>query len=55
MVNSLPVMGSTPFSVTYFSMRRFSNIEPDTGDKTGCSGTSLETVNTCLSYITRLR
>lgn len=27
----------------YFSMRRRSKIEPDTGETTGCSGTSLET------------
>jgi len=45
MASSLPLIGSTPFSVTYFSMRRLSNIEPETGDITGCSGTSLETEN----------
>lgn len=44
-VSSLPLIGSTPFSVTYFSMRRLSNIDPETGDTTGCSGTSLETEN----------
>lgn len=38
-------MGSTPFSARYFSIKRFSNMEPDTGDTTGCSGTSLETKN----------
>jgi hypothetical protein len=36
-------MGSTPFSTKYFSIRRLSNMAPDTGDMTGCSGTSLET------------
>jgi hypothetical protein len=36
-------MGSTPFSTKYFSIRRLSNIAPDAGDMTGCSGTSLET------------
>jgi hypothetical protein len=44
-VSSLPLIGSTPFSVTYFSISRFSNIDPETGDTTGCSGTSLETIN----------
>lgn len=44
-VSSLPLIGSTPFSATYFSTRRFSNIDPETGDTTGCSGTSLETAN----------
>jgi hypothetical protein len=36
-------MGSAPFSTKYFSIRRLSNIAPDAGDMTGCSGTSLET------------
>jgi hypothetical protein len=36
-------MGSTPFSTKNFSIRRLSNIAPDAGDMTGCSGTSLET------------
>lgn len=27
----------------YFSIKRRSNIEPETGDITGCSGTSFET------------
>lgn len=44
-VNSLPEMGSMPFSKMYFSMSRRSKIDPDTGDTTGCSGTSLETEN----------
>jgi len=39
----LPLIGSTPFSTKYFSIRRLSNIAPDAGDMTGCSGTSLET------------
>lgn len=42
-VNSRPFIGSVLFSFMYFSMRRLSNIEPDTGETTGCSGTSLET------------
>lgn len=42
-VNSWPFIGSVLFSFTYFSMRRLSKIEPDTGETTGCSGTSLET------------
>jgi hypothetical protein len=42
--SSLPLIGSTPFSTKYFSIRRLSNMAPDTGDMTGCSGTSLETV-----------
>lgn len=41
--SSLPLMGSTPFSTKYFSIKRLSNMAPDTGDMTGCSGTSLET------------
>jgi hypothetical protein len=41
--SSLPLIGSTPFSTKYFSIRRLSNIAPDAGDMTGCSGTSLET------------
>jgi len=44
-VNSSPFIGSVLFSLIYFSMRRLSKIEPDTGDTTGCSGTSLETEN----------
>lgn len=42
-VNSSPFIGSVLFSLTYFSIRRLSKIDPDTGDTTGCSGTSLET------------
>lgn len=41
--NSLPLMGSVPFSAMYFSIRRFSKIQPEAGDTTGCSGNSLET------------
>jgi len=44
-VNSSPFIGSVLFSLIYFSIRRLSKIEPDTGDTTGCSGTSLETEN----------
>ena len=36
-------MGSAPLSVMYFSIRRRSYTHPDTGDTTGCSGTSLLT------------
>lgn len=43
MVNSLPLIGSTPLSVMYFSIIRLSKIAPDDGETTGCSGTSLET------------
>lgn len=42
-LSSAPLIGSTPFSETYFSMRRFSNMEPDAGETTGCSGTSFDT------------
>lgn len=42
-VSSLPLMGSTPFSVMYFSIIRLSNMAPEEGDTTGCSGTSFET------------
>lgn len=41
--NSLPLTGSEPFSDIYFSINLFSKIDPDTGDTTGCSGTSFET------------
>jgi len=44
-VNSSPFIGSVLFSLIYFSIRRLSKIDPDTGDTTGCSGTSLETKN----------
>lgn len=40
---SLPVMGSTPFSWMYFSMRRRSKMLPECGEMTGTSGTSLDT------------
>jgi len=43
MVSSMPFIGSVLFSFIYFSIRRLSKIEPDTGETTGCSGTSLET------------
>lgn len=43
--NSLPLIGSTPFSIMYFSIIRFSKIAPDDGDTTGCSGTSFDTTN----------
>jgi hypothetical protein len=49
--SSLPLTGSIAFSIMYFSISRLSNIAPDTGDMTGCSGTSLETtekLNTCI-------
>lgn len=45
--NSFPDIGSIPFSTIYFSIRRFSKIAPDTGETTGCSGTSLDTVGKC--------
>ena len=38
-----PFMGSALFSWMYFSIRRRSYMQPDTGDRTGCSGTSLLT------------
>lgn len=44
-VNSKPLIGSVLFSLMYFSISRLSKIDPDTGETTGCSGTSLETVN----------
>lgn len=36
-------IGSVPFSFINFNMSRFSNTNPDTGEITGCSGTSLLT------------
>lgn len=36
-------MGSVPFSSTYFTTRRFSNTLFETGERTGSSGTSLQT------------
>ncbi len=38
-----PLMGSVLFSWMYFSIRRRSKMQPDTGERTGCSGTSLLT------------
>lgn len=43
-LNFSPLIGSTPFSIKYFSMSLLSKIEPETGERTGCSGTSFETV-----------
>lgn len=37
------LIGSTPFSAMYFSINRLSKMHPETGDMTGCSGTSLLT------------
>uniref|UniRef100_A0A1B0AKF0 Uncharacterized protein n=1 Tax=Glossina palpalis gambiensis TaxID=67801 RepID=A0A1B0AKF0_9MUSC len=37
---SLPLIGSQPFSVMYFSIIRFSKIAPEKGDTTAISGTS---------------
>lgn len=52
-VNSWPFIGSVLFSFTYFSIRRLSKIEPDTGETTGYSGTSLETITKLyINYIT---
>lgn len=42
-VISFPLIGSTPLSAMYFSTSRRSNTDPDTGETTGCSGTSLDT------------
>lgn len=39
-----PLTGSTPCSLMYFSISRFSNTLPETGDMTGWNGTSLQTV-----------
>lgn len=50
MLNSFPLMGSTPFSWMYFSITRFSKIAPEEGETTGCSGTSLETKNYKVRY-----
>lgn len=41
-VSGSPVMGSLPFSAMNFSTRRRSKMCPETGDKTGWSGTSWE-------------
>ena len=40
-----PLIGSVPFWAIYFAMSLFSKTLFDTGDKTGSSGTSLETAN----------
>lgn len=45
MLNSLPDIGSIPFSWMYFSTNRRSKIAPDDGEMTGMSGTSFETIN----------
>ena len=42
-LNSLFAIGSIPFSAINFSISLFSKIDPDTGERTGCSGTSLLT------------
>lgn len=42
-VSSFPLIGSVPFSEMYFSISLRSNIQPETGETTGCSGTSLDT------------
>uniref|UniRef100_A0A1A9URA3 Uncharacterized protein n=1 Tax=Glossina austeni TaxID=7395 RepID=A0A1A9URA3_GLOAU len=39
---SLPLIGSQPFSVIYFSIIRFSKIAPENGDTTAMSGTSFD-------------
>lgn len=44
--SSFPLTGSHPFSKMYFSMIRLSNIAPDKGEITGCSGTSFVTKTT---------
>lgn len=38
-----PLVGSVPFSATYFSINRRSKTAPDAGETTGCSGTAPET------------
>lgn len=48
-----PVMGSVPFSEINFSMRRFSNICFETGEITGCSGTSPLTKKRYLKIINK--
>ena len=48
-------MGSTPFSAINFSINLLSKIDPETGDITGCSGTSFETeTNNILILLSQL-
>eukprot|EP00117_Sycon_ciliatum_P040411 scpid49127/ scgid29698/ len=41
-VNGWLLTGSFPVSPTYFSIRRRSKTQPETGERTGCSGTTFE-------------